>query len=132
MSLKDLRDYLFRGLMFESEARDFQSAGIEVGANSGESEEALLTEALAPFSVTRRNSALEMGRLYVVLHCFENEIRSFIREALSEAEGLDWQDKLPPRIKSHAESRRDSAEKESWLEGEKADLLGFVDFGHLA
>lgn len=41
-------------------------------------------------------------------------------------------DKLPPKIKEHAESRRDTALKDSWLEGEKSDLLGFVDFGHLA
>jgi hypothetical protein len=69
---------------------------------------------------------------YAVLFCFENEIRDFIREALEEHEGHDWLDKLPPKIKEHAESRRDAALKDSWLEGEKADLLGFVDFGHLA
>ena len=33
--LKDLRDFLFRGLMLESEAETFQSAGIQVGAESG-------------------------------------------------------------------------------------------------
>ena len=55
-----------------------------------------------------------------------------IREALEEKEGLDWQDKLPPKIKEHAESRRETAHKDTWLEGEKADLLGFVDFGQLA
>jgi hypothetical protein len=38
---------------------------------------------------------------------------------------------LPPKIKEQAESRRDIALKDSWLEGEKSDLLGFVDFGHL-
>ncbi len=73
-----------------------------------------------------------MGRLYAVLFCFENEIRDFIREALEEKEGLDWQDKLPPKIREHAEARRDTAHKDTWLEGEKADLLGFVDFGQLA
>ena len=60
------------------------------------------------------------------------EIRDFIRDALDEKEGSDWQDKLPPKIKEHAEGRRDAALKDSWLEGEKADLLGFVDFGQLA
>ena len=91
-----------------------------------------MREALAPFGVVRRNNALEMPRLYAVLFCFENEIRDFIREALEEKEGPNWQEKLPPKIKEHAEARRDVAIKESWLEGEKADLLGFVDFGHLA
>lgn len=129
---KDVRDFLFRGLMFEAEAERFRRAGIQIGSASTEAEEALLRESLAPFSVQRRNNALEMARLYAVLFCFENEIRDFIRDALEEKEGHDWIDKLPPKIKEHAESRRDTALKDSWLEGEKSDLLGFVDFGQLA
>lgn len=118
--------------MFEAEAERFRMAGIQIGAYSTVAEENLLKEALAPFGIGRRNQALEMARLFAVLFCFENEIRDFIREALMEKEGLDWIDKLPPKIKEHADSRREMALKDSWLEGEKADLLGFVDFGHLA
>ncbi len=58
---KNLRDFLFRGLMFESEAASFQAAGIQVGADTGQAEERLLSEALSPFSITRRNKALEMA-----------------------------------------------------------------------
>lgn len=132
MTKDNVRNFLFRGLMFEAEADRFRRAGIQIGASIGDAEENLMREALAPFGVARRNNALEMARLYAVLFCFENEIRDFIREALEEKEGLDWQDKLPPKTKEHAENRRDAAHKETWLEGEKADLLGFVDFGHLA
>jgi hypothetical protein len=128
----DVRSFMFRGLMFEAEAETFRRAGIQIGASTTEAEENLLREALAPFGVARRNSALEMARLYAVLFCFENEIRDFIRDALEEREGSDWQGKLPPKIKEYAEGRRDTALKDSWLEGEKADLLGFVDFGQLA
>jgi hypothetical protein len=129
---KDIRDFMFRGLMFEAEAGAFQNAGIQIGADSTEVEEKLLAEALAPFGVSRRNSALEMARLYAVLFCFENEIRAFIRERLEENEGIDWADKLPLKIREYAASRRESALKDSWLEGEKTDLLGFVDFGQLS
>ncbi len=129
---KDIRDFLFRGLMFEAEADAFRKAGIQIGADTSEAEENLMKESLAPFGVARRNNALEMARLYAVLFCFENEIRDFIRDALEEKEGSDWQDKLPNKVKEHAESRRDTALKDSWLEGEKSDLLGFVDFGQLA
>src|SRR5262249_37871399 len=127
-----IRDFLFRGLMFESEAEAFRRAGIQIGADSTEAEESLLKEALAPFSLARRNNALAMARLYAVLFCFENEIRDFIREALDEKEGHDWQEKLPAKIKELAESRRETALKDSWLEGEKSDLLGYIDFGSLA
>lgn len=118
--------------MFEAEASNFQSAGIRVGADARAAEQMLLTEALAPFSVHRRNQALEMARLYTVLHCFENEIRGFIRETLTEKDGPDWLGQLPLKIKEHAESRKVTALKDSWLEGEKGDLLGFLEFGHLA
>jgi len=129
---KDVRDFMFRGLMFEAEAGAFQKAGIQIGADATEVEEKLLAEALAPFGVSRRNAALEMARLYAVLFCFENEIRAFIREHLEETQGIDWIDKIPAKIKEHATSRRETAMKDSWLEGEKTDLLGFVDFGQLA
>src|ERR1700694_2092191 len=128
----DLRGFLFRGLMFEAEASTFQGAGIQVGADSRDAEEHLLAAALAPFGVGRRNSALEMARLYAVLFCFENEVREFIRDTLSEKEGADWIDKLPPKVREHAEKRKATALADNWLEGEKTDLLGFVDFGHLA
>jgi hypothetical protein len=123
---------MFRGLMFESEAAGFQAAGIQVGADVGQAEERLLSEALSPFGVVRRNQALEMGRLYVIIHCFENEVRSLIRETLEEKEGPDWIQGLPPKIRSFAEGRQKASEQDSWLTGEKSDLLGFVDFGQLA
>lgn len=129
---KDLRDFLFRGLMFESEAAVYQRAGIHIGASDAATEEALLQEVLAPFGVARRNEALEMSRLYALLYCFENEVRILIRETLEEKEGAGWWEKLPNRVKQLAESRRTTALKDSWLEGQKRDPLGFVDFGMLA
>jgi hypothetical protein len=125
---KDLTDFLFRGLMVESEGSRFQAAGIQVGADVGQAEERLLSEAIAPFGVSSRNRALEMGRLYAVLHCFENEIRGLIRETLEEKDGADWIDKLPAKVKKYAEDRQAESIADSWLEGEKNDLLGFVDF----
>lgn len=127
-----LRDFLFRGLMFEADASRFQSAGIQVGADTGQAEERLLSEALSPFNVTTRNNALEMARLYAVLHCFENEVRTLIRETLEEKEGPDWIEKLPKKIKEFSEGRQKTALEDTWLEGEKSNILGFVDFGQLS
>jgi hypothetical protein len=129
---KALRDFMFRGLMFESEASTFQGAGIQVGASDSQAEERLLSEALVPFGISRRNQALEMGRLYVIIHCFENELRSLIRETLYEKEGPEWASKLPQKVKQFAENRQRTALADSWLEGEKTDVLGFVDFGQLS
>lgn len=132
MKYKELRDYLFRGLLFEAEATSFQAAGIQIGADHKETEEHLLAEALSPFPVNLRNNALEMARLYAVLFSFENHVREFIRETLSENEGANWIESLPKKILQHALTRQQSSDKDSWLEGEKTDILGFLDFGHLA
>lgn len=132
MKYKELRDFMFRGLLFEAEASVFQKAGIKIGADQTETEERLLAEALSAFPVNLRNNALEMARLYAVLFSFENHVREFIRQTLSENEGVDWIDKLPLKVKQHAETRQQAAHQDSWLEGEKTDLLGFLDFGHLA
>lgn len=133
-SRKDIRDFVFRGLLFESETEAFRKAGIDVGIDTKRSEEQLLLEALAPFGIRRRNDALEMARLYAVVHAFENEVRSLIRDTLDEKVGTDWWDGdvVPKKIKKMAESRQETAEKDSWLEGAKGDRLEFVDFGDLS
>lgn len=132
MTTKDTRDFLFRGLMFEAEATKFRRAGIQIGSVETEQQENLLKESIAPFGISLRNQALEMSRLYALIYCFENELRDFVRQALEEKDGVDWQDKLPNKILDQAKKRKEIALKDSWLEGEKTDLLGFVDFGNLA
>ena len=129
-----LRDFVFRGLLFEADAEKYRRAGIKVGTDLGHTEEQLLFQALAPFGVKRRNDALEMARLYAVLHAFENEVRSLIKDTLEDAIGPDWwnSDGVPQKVKNNAISRQKTAVKDSWLEGAKMDLLGFVDFGDLA
>lgn len=130
-----IRDFLFRGILFDAEAERFRRAGIQIGLDRREQEEALLGEALAPFGVARRNDALEMARLYAVLHAFENEVRRLVRETLDEnSPKPDWWDSdcIPKKIRDKADSRRKTALQDSWLEGAKDDNLGFVDFGDLS
>ncbi len=118
--------------MFEAEASTWQGAGIQVGADTREAEERLLSEALTPFGVARRSDALQMARLYAVLHCFENEVRVLIRETLVENVGANWWDSVPKRVRDRAERLQKRAEQSSWLEGERSDLLSFTEFGDLA
>jgi hypothetical protein len=119
--------------MFEADAEQFRSAGIRVGADIFEAERNLLEETLRPFSIEMRNEALEMGRLYTLLYCFENSVRNLIRERLQETYGSNWwADKVPKKIKDFAETRQKDAMENSWLEGQKRDLFGFIQFGHLS
>lgn len=129
----DLRDWLFRGLLFEAEAEQFRAAGIRVGADASMAERSLLEEALDPFGIDSRNEALQMARLYSVLYCFENAVRALIAERLQERHGVSWwADKVPAKIREFASGCQKDAQENSWLEGQKQDPLGFVQFGHLA
>jgi hypothetical protein len=129
-----IRDFVFRGLLFESESERFRRSGIKVGADLTESEEVLVNEALSPFGLQRRNHALQMARLYAVIHAFENEVRSLIRDTLDEKVGSNWwsSDSVPKKIRTKAEGRQKDSENESWLEGEKGTVLEFCDFGDLS
>jgi hypothetical protein len=132
LEAKDLRDWMFRGLMFEADAERFRTAGIRVGANASDSEKALLDETLNPFSIDLRNEALLMARLYSLLYCFENSVRALIEDRLKEKYGQDWWNRVPTKVQEFAESRQKDAKDNSWLEGQKQNVLGFVEFGHLS
>jgi len=133
-ALGNIRDYVFRGLLFESEAEKFKKAGIHVGTEALDTERLLMRESLAPFGLERRNQAIEMSRLYAILHAFENEIRSLIRDTMDEHKPGDWWNStaIPKNVRQIADSRKKAAEKDSWLEGSKEDNLSFVDFGDLS
>ncbi|MCG3122826.1 MAG: hypothetical protein GIKADHBN_01229 [Phycisphaerales bacterium] len=132
-SRKDVRDWMFRGLMFEADAERFRTAGIRVGADQRDAERSLLEETLEPFGVDERNEALLMARLYALIYCFENAVRNLISERLAERHGATWwAQKVPQKVREFAEQRQKESTENSWLEGQKKDPMGFIQFGHLA
>jgi hypothetical protein len=127
-----LRSWLFRSLMFEAESEVFRQAGVRVGVDERRAEEELLEESLAPFPLSVRNEALRMARLYAIIYCFENSVRDLIRTRMMEKDQNWWTSQgIPKKVRDTAESRLRDAESNSWLEGVKKDILGFVDFGGL-
>jgi len=124
---------MFRGLLFEAEAEKFRGAGLRVGVDEREAEKSLLEETLSPFPVDLRNEALRMARLYALIYCFENSVRDLIKERLTASHGLDWWEKgVPTKVKTFASERQKAANEQTWLEGQKTEMLGFAEFGHLA
>jgi hypothetical protein len=124
---------MFRALVFESEAEQFRDAGIRLGADLRAAERQLLEESLQPFPLALRNEALQMGRLYAQVYCFENSVRDVVKSRLDEKLGVEWWEKgVPKKVRELAESRQKTAKENSWLEGDKAGLITFVEFGQLA
>ena len=84
-------------------------------------------------SLNLRNQALSMGRLYVQLFCFENAVREVVQSCLEEKHAADWWEKgVPKKVRDLAESRKQSAKDNSWLEGDSTGFLSFAEFGQLA
>lgn len=128
-----LRDWLFRAIMFEADAKEFRNAGIEVGAEINEAEASLQKEALDQFGIGLRNEALSMARLYSLLYCFENTVRSLIKQRLNENYGAKWWDeRVPRKVQEYASKTYSDADKNSWLEGIKSHPINFINFGHLS
>lgn len=129
----NIREWLFRALMFESEAEQFKVAGIRIGADNEATEKALLADSLSSFPVATRNEAVHMGRIYSLLNCFENSVRDLIKERLQEVFDADWWEKgVPVKVKNFASKRYEEEKSNTWLEGQKSELMQFIEFGHLA
>jgi hypothetical protein len=129
----NIREWMFRALMFEAEAEQFKSAGIRIGADNEQIEKSLMEEALSPFSIDIRNEALRMARIYALLNCFENSVRDLIKERLKEIYDVDWWEKgIPKSVRDFVKKKIDSAKSNSWLEGDNTQDIEFTEFGHLS
>jgi hypothetical protein len=132
-SRSELRDWLFRGLMWEADAERFRAAGLRIGADTIEAERSLLEEALSPFGLDLRDQALRMTRLYALIYCFENSVRNLITQRMEEQHGVGWwASKVPKKARDYATRMQADAKTNSWLEGQRHDPIAFVTFGHLA
>src|SRR3989337_1283135 len=129
----NIREWMFRALMFEAESEQFKAAGIRIGADSEEVEKSLMEEAISPFPIQSRNEALRMARIYALLNCFENSVRDLVKERLKEKYDIDWWEKgVPKTVKDFAHKRHQTALENSWLEGDNTKLIEFIEFGHLS
>ena len=72
------------------------------------------TTAIDAFNMSTTNPNHVKQIFQAIFERYKDEI-----ETLSEIEGSDWIEKLPIKSKSHAEDRKQSADNDSWLEGEK-------------
>jgi hypothetical protein len=88
--------------------------------------------ALEFFSLDERRAARRMGRVYELLHCFENSVRELIETTLRDAlADRWWDDGVPSNIRGRADSRRRQDEAARWHGPRGQSPLNFVDFQEL-
>lgn len=128
----ELRLFLFRGSSLEHSLKEFQDAGIEIGASAYNLNSSLLDETISPFSIEGREEALYMSSLYRAFYCLENLLRQYIRDKLVHSHKGAWMTKIPGKTLKKVEKRRDEAIDRSWLVSEVGEELDYADFGDLS
>jgi hypothetical protein len=74
----------------------------------------------------------KMALVYTAISAFENSIRKFIEEKLTEEVGKDWWEKnIKAEIKKNAETRRDSEKGVRWLTPRGGSPIYYTEFGDL-
>jgi HEPN superfamily Swt1-like protein len=123
LSVIELRDSLFRGLLLASEARRSEGRSHRTGADWSDAD-TFLREAFQSFDSAARDEALLMSRLYALIYCFEKSVRDLIRDRLADRHGTKWwETRIPPGVREFTESGAAA--------GHEMDLLGFVPFEQL-
>lgn len=80
------------------------------------------------------DSAIEMSKLYTILHCYENSTRKFIVKILTKEIGFNWWDKVAtPDMKNRVDQKRNKEKSQKWLSsrGSENNPLFYVDWSDL-
>lgn len=79
-----------------------------------------------------RSGSFQMQRYYRILYVFENLVREFINNTLSEIDGDNWFDKRSNKsMQEKLEKRKSNEEKNQWHTGRNQHPLFYMDFSDL-
>jgi hypothetical protein len=70
---------------------------------------------LAPLMPASVHQSLAAAEAYKLLYVFENYIRKFVLEVLSDAPAITWWDKLPPDVRDEVTRLEQTEEAKSWM-----------------
>lgn len=76
--------------------------------------------------------AQRMSVVYAAVHAFENAVRNLVTKAMAEANGENWWQKVPERIRKSSKSRMDEDAKFRWHGARGAQEINYCDFGDLS
>jgi hypothetical protein len=126
-----LNDFMLRALFGRHCIADMQSTGV-LRTPAVSAKERSEQDLFAPIPDRIRSASLQMQGVYRRLFVFENLIRSFIDERLTETSGDDWFDKIATReMKDKYKNRKEKEEKNQWHAGREAHPIYYLDFGDL-
>lgn len=129
--MKSLQEFVYRGISAKHLVRDLQSSGA-LRAPAVSAEERREHDLFAPISERTRAASIEMQRQYRVLYAFENLLRDFVSQRLTEQDGDDWFDKRASAgMKKKVDERKQKEESNKWHKGRNEQPIFYLDFGDL-
>jgi len=127
--LNNLKLFLMKNLMLESDLVRLEKDGIEIGHVQTLKRDDVVD--LELFESDIRKQARKMADFYVSYYALENSIRRLIAETLKEKYGPNWwQDKIPKDVQEEVQKKQER-EKDSVISLRSDDPLSYTNFGEL-
>ena len=127
--LNNLKLFLMKNLMLESNLIRLEKDGIEIGHVQTLKRDDVVD--LELFESDIRKQARKMADFYVSYYALENSIRRLIAETLKEKYGPNWwQDKIPKDVQEEVQKKQER-EKDSVISLRSDDPLSYTNFGEL-
>ena len=127
--LNNLKLFLMKNLMLESNLIRLEKDGIEIGHVQTLKRDDVVD--LELFESDIRKQARKMADFYVSYYALENSIRRLIAETLKEKYGPNWwQDKIPKDVQEEVQKNQER-EKDSVISLRSDDPLSYTNFGEL-
>jgi hypothetical protein len=124
-------EFVLRGLFARNAVDELRARGL-LRAPVSSSEELREHDLYAPVPEAIRTNSMAMQRAYRMLFVFENLLRDFIAQALSELDGENWFDaRATAAMKGRVQDRKDKEQRNQWHIGRNEHPIYYLDFGDL-
>lgn len=129
--MDDLYNFIFRGVLTEA---SLDKVGRKKLSNFGKEDEYALMKALSFEMLDKDNlqNARQMSIVYIALHAFENSVRDLVKSAMTENYHEKWWEKVPERIKTKVQTRREEDSKFRYHGSRGSEEIMYCDFGDLS
>lgn len=129
---KDFSNFTLKGLFASYCVKDLQTSGI-LRTHDQTSEAEKDHNLFVTASEKIRFGSLQMQRYYRMLYVFENLVREFINNTLSDTDGENWfETRANKGMKDKYAKRKSDEEKNQWHTGRNEHPLFYMDFGDLS
>lgn len=127
----EIYSFVFQGLLTE-EALDKSGRKNQGRFSSGFEEEIAERLSLKLIDEDHVTAARKMAVVYTAIAAFENSVRELISKRLLEEQGENWwEESVPGKVRTRAESRREQENKARWHTPRGESLIHYTEFGDL-